>query len=149
MMARRVEPVRQAGVGVGHDDAHINNQYQSYAGAQRFIANTTRHPGCGAFVRQASWVAFRPSSASLSGLCLATQVDADAGHITQICVDPEVRGKGLGYELLRRTLASLKARGCDSVSLTVTASNKPAMRLYEKLGYWPRRRFPAFVWESL
>ena len=131
-----------------HDDARINNQYQSFAGARRFIANTTRHPGCGAFVKQASWVAFRPNALNLSGLCLATQVHKDAGHITQICVAPEERGRGLGYELLRRTLASLRARGCDAVSLTVTASNKSAMRLYERVGYWPRRRFPAFVWEA-
>ncbi len=131
-----------------HDDARINDQYQTFAGAKRFIANTTRHPGCGAFVKQASWVAFRPNSIRLSGMCLATQVDTDAGHITQICVAPEDRGKGIGYELLRRTLASLRARGCEIASLTVTASNRSAMALYERLGYWPRRRFPAFVWEG-
>ncbi len=134
---------------LGHDDARINNQYQSFTGAKRFLANTTRHPGCGAFVKQASWVAFRPGAASLSGLCLATQVDVDAGHITQICVSSQQRGQGIGYELLRRTLASFKGRGCDAVSLTVTASNKRAVDLYERLGYWPRRRFPAFVWEGL
>ena len=132
----------------GHDDSQINDQYRDATGARRFLSNTTRHTGCGAFLPAASWVAIQPGSAKISGICLATRVDADAGHVTQICVSPRDRGMGVGRELLRRTLLSLRASGCDTASLTVTASNTGALTLYQQMGFRPAQRFSAFVWES-
>jgi ribosomal protein S18 acetylase RimI-like enzyme len=71
-----------------------------------------------------------------------------AGHITQICVAPEVRGTGLGYEVLRRSLMTLQEHGCRKVSLTVTAANREAVDLYERMGFRTTRKFHAFVWEG-
>ncbi|MDA0206078.1 MAG: GNAT family N-acetyltransferase [Acidobacteria bacterium] len=132
----------------GHDDSQINDQYRDVLGARRFLANTTRHTGCGTFLPAASWVAIQPGSASISGICLATRVDEDAGHVTQLCVSPGERGMGVGRELLRRTLLSLRACACDTASLTVTDSNAGALSLYQQMGFRPTRRFSAFVWES-
>lgn len=132
----------------GHDDSQINDQYRDAAGARRFLSNTTRHTGCGAFLATASWVAVQPGASRISGICLATRVDSDAGHVTQICVSPRDRGMGIGRELLRRTLMSLRSCACDTASLTVTASNAGALRLYQRMGFRPTQRFSAFVWES-
>ncbi len=131
-----------------HDDSVINDQYREASGARRFLANTTRHTSCGPFLSSASWVAAQSGRAALSGVCLATQVDERVGHVTQICVAPTDRNQGVGRELLRRTLTSLKAHGCQAASLTVTASNAGALRLYDRLGFRPIQRFSAFVWES-
>ena len=59
----------------------------------------------------------------------------DTGHITQICVAPAVRGTGIGHELLRQSLTTLREMGCASASLTVTAANEDAVALYERVGF--------------
>jgi ribosomal protein S18 acetylase RimI-like enzyme len=75
-------------------------------------------------------------------------VAASVGHIAQICVGNGVRGTGVGYELLRQASLALREGGCRKVSLTVTASNRDAIKLYERTGFQTRRQFPAYVWEG-
>jgi ribosomal protein S18 acetylase RimI-like enzyme len=83
----------------------------------------------------------------LCGASLASLVAADVGHITQVCVAPSYQGTGLGYELMRKSMEALASHGCRSVSLTVTAANESALRLYRNMGFIERRSFSAFVWE--
>jgi len=132
----------------GHIDSLINDQYRSAAGARRFLYNIVQYPGCGAFYRPASYAAFEASTGRLCGISLASLVAADCGHITQICVSPETRGTGVGYELLRQSLTTLRNAHCRSASLTVTADNTDAVTLYERMGFDTVRRFSAFVWEG-
>lgn len=133
----------------GHIDGDINDQYRSVGGARRFLRNIIQFPGCGTFFGPASWLAVDADSSRLCGVCLASLVAAEVGHITQICVVPEARGRGLGYELLRRSLTTLARAGADKVSLTVTTANRHAVALYESVGFTVRRRFAALVWEGL
>ncbi len=132
----------------GHVDSWINDQYRSLAGARRFLYNIVQYPGCGNFFRPASYVALDTRKGNLCGLSLASLVGPEAGHITQICVSPAVRGTGVGYELLRLSLADLRQHGCRRVSLTVTASNREAVELYERTGFHTLRKFTAYVWEG-
>jgi len=132
----------------GHIDSQINDQYRSPAGARRFLANIIQYPGCGAFFAPGSFAAVDRSDGSLCGVSLASLVAHDVGHITQVCVEPSHRGTGLGYELVRRSLEALGARGCRSTSLTVTYSNETAIQLYKRMGFTTRRQFAAYVWES-
>jgi ribosomal protein S18 acetylase RimI-like enzyme len=132
----------------GHIDSRINDQYRSVTGARRFLYNIVQYPGCGTFFRPASYVAFDLEHGWLSGLSLTSGVGPEAGHITQICVAPQVRGTGAGYELLRRSLMTLRDHGCRKVSLTVTAANREAVSLYERMGFRTIRTFSAFVWEG-
>jgi ribosomal protein S18 acetylase RimI-like enzyme len=129
----------------GHVDSQINDQYRSPSGARRFLMNIVQYPGCGTFFGPASWAAV--SGGELTGVSLASLVAPDVGHITQVCVAPAARGTGLGYELVRQSLMSLAAQGCQSVSLTVTSSNRTAVRLYERMGFVNRRNFAAYIWE--
>lgn len=129
-----------------HVDSTINDQYRTPIGARRFLSNIVQYPGCGAFDRESSWVSLNKSG-RLTGLSLASQVAESIGHITQICITPETRGTGLGYELLRRSLTSMVSAGSEKASLTVTASNLEAMRLYQRLGFRAHRRFAAYVWD--
>jgi ribosomal protein S18 acetylase RimI-like enzyme len=132
-----------------HIDSRINDQYRSIAGARRFLYNIVQYPGCGAFYRPASFAAFEAATGQLCGISLASLVAEDCGHITQICVSDSVRGAGVGYELLRRSLTCLRDAHCAFASLTVTAANRSAIHLYEQVGFQTVRRFSAYVWEGL
>jgi len=131
----------------GHVDSLINDQYRSIPGARRFLMNIVQFPGCGSFFAPASFVARIPREAALGGMSLASLVAPGVGHITQLCIEPAQRGSGLGSELLRRSLLALAAHNCGSVSLTVTASNREAIRLYERMGFVNRHDFAAYVWD--
>jgi ribosomal protein S18 acetylase RimI-like enzyme len=132
----------------GHIDSRINDQYRTVAGARRFLYNIVQYPGCGSFYRPASYAAFEAGSGRLCGIALASLVAVDCGHITQICVSDAVRGAGVGYELLRRSLTTLRDAQCRFASLTVTEANEGAIRLYERVGFETLRRFSAYVWEG-
>ena len=91
---------------------------------------------------------FQRRTRSLVGLILCSQVRADVGHITQVCVLPEYRSAGLGVVLLAATTRSLRDRNFRAISLTVTQANNRAIALYERIGYISARIFDAFVWEG-
>ncbi len=133
---------------VGHIDGNINDQYQSLDGARRFLFNIIQYPGCGTFLAPASFLALDPASGELCGLLLTSSVAADTGHITQVCVAPYARGRGIGRELLRKALSALRQMNYRRCSLTVTAANTGAIDLYEQVGFTVARDFPALVWDG-
>jgi len=132
----------------GHVDSLINDQYRSPAGARRFLANIIQYPGCGTFFQPASFLALDNHTGRMVGMCLSSLVAYDVGHITQVCMTSAFKGRGCGYELMRRALNALAGTGCRSVSLTVTASNEEAIVLYQRLGFETVKRFSACVWEG-
>jgi len=133
---------------VGHVDSGINDQYRSVHGAQRFLHNIVRFPGCGIFDAESSWVLRNTRSRELLAMVLCSRVRQDSAHITQLCVSPALRGLGLGPALLRHCLLGLEATGVKSLSLTVTESNQGARRLYEQHGFRTVHRFDAMVWDQ-
>ncbi|HVY94863.1 MAG TPA: GNAT family N-acetyltransferase, partial [Bryobacteraceae bacterium] len=88
-----------AGSYKGQTDAEINSQYRSPSGARRFLSNIVEFPGCGLFHAPASFVVFDRLSGEAVGMVLASFVAEHAGHISQLCVLPGLRGMGLGREL--------------------------------------------------
>jgi len=131
-----------------HVDSQINDQYRTVAGARRFIYNIVQFPGCGTFFRQGSFVAFDPATGRMAGIALVSFVADDVGHITQLCVTPEMQGRGLGYELLRESINALRMHGARRISLTVTGLNEAAIRLYKRCGFLDVRHFLSYVWEG-
>ena len=137
-----------AGSYRGHVDAEINDQYRSIPGARHFLLNIVKFPGCGKFSADASVVAVDERTGRVCGVCLTSFVSANAGHVTQLCTLPAVRGAHIGHELLRRSLTRLVELGATSASLTVTCSNIDAVKLYESIGFQAEAKFPALVWEG-
>jgi ribosomal protein S18 acetylase RimI-like enzyme len=131
-----------------HVDSQINDQYRTVAGARRFIYNIVQFPGCGTFFRQGSFVAFDPATGLLAGIVLVSFVGDNVGHITQLCVTPQAKGRGLGYELLREAINALRIHGARRISLTVTTANVEAIRLYERCGFTRVRNFLSYVWDG-
>jgi ribosomal protein S18 acetylase RimI-like enzyme len=132
----------------GHVDSEINDQYRSANGARRFLNNIVQYPGCGSFFQPASFVSLDSATGRLSGISLCSLVSTDVGHITQICVSKAVRGTGVGYELLRRSMVALAQHNCKKASLTVTTSNLEAIELYKRTGFEKIRDFAALVWDG-
>lgn len=97
-----------------HVDAEINDQYRTLSGSLRFLNNIVRFPGCGTFDAQASFVAVHKKIRSLVGLILCSRVRHDVGHVTQVCVLPELRSHGIGVSLLSATAANLRQRNFRS-----------------------------------
>jgi len=81
-------------------------------------------------------------------LLLCSRVREDVGHVTQVCVLPELRGRRIGESLLGLCTQELRSRNFLGLSLTVTEANAKAVELYRRLGFETRRRFDAFVWEG-
>jgi ribosomal protein S18 acetylase RimI-like enzyme len=131
-----------------HIDSDINDQYRTITGSLRFLNNIVRFPGCGQFDAPSSFVAYHKPSRTPVGLILCSQVKHDVGHITQVCVLPEYRGRGIGEALLAANVEDLRKRSFAMLSLTVTEANHGAVDLYKRLGYSVDRIFDAFVWEG-
>jgi len=131
----------------GHDDARINDQYRSLAGSLRFLHNIVRFPGCGVFEANFSWMLHERRSGALVGMVLCSRVGDKVAHITQLCIAPAYRGRGLGRELLVRSAQSLLSAGFEAITLTVTEGNEQAVKLYKRFGFTLRHRFDAMVLE--
>ncbi len=132
----------------GHVDAQINDQYHTLSGSLRFLNNIVRFPGCGVFDAESSFVALDRRTQSLIGLVLCSRVRSDVGHVTQVCVLPEYRSRGIGESLIAATEGNLRKRSFSSLSLTVTEANSKAVTLYRRLNFDSKRIFDAFVWEG-
>jgi ribosomal protein S18 acetylase RimI-like enzyme len=131
----------------GHPDSLINDQYRSVAGSMRFLNNIVRYSGCGAFSPQVSHVIVERTSREMVGLILGSRVSPQSGHITQVCVHPEFRRRGLARLLLEVTAYWFLRQGATEISLTVTEANTDAVDLYLAEGYECRHTFDAAVWQ--
>jgi ribosomal protein S18 acetylase RimI-like enzyme len=131
----------------GHMDSAINDQYQTYAGAQRFLHNIIRFPGCGVFDADNSFVLRDARTNEMQAALLSSRIRPDVAHITQLCVAPALRGRGIGKALLQHCATQGTARGLTSLSLTVTEANHTAQRLYRSEGFTTLHRFDAMVWD--
>jgi ribosomal protein S18 acetylase RimI-like enzyme len=131
-----------------HVDGEINDQYRSEPGALKFLKNIIVLPGCGQFYPEASFVLHAPHTTELTGIILTSTVAPGVAHTTQICVMPGYQGHGLGSRLLSASIQSLIAHRYTALSLTVTASNRQAARLYEQFGFRTVKTFAAGVWQA-
>jgi ribosomal-protein-alanine N-acetyltransferase len=61
---------------------------------------------------------------------------------------PEYQRHGLGRRLIEAVVTTLRARKFEALSLTVTAANRLAVTLYEKIGFRNIKTFTAGVWQS-
>lgn len=130
-----------------HVDAEINDQYRTLHGSLRFLHNIVRFPGCGTFEASHSWVLNDRRTGALLGMLLCSRVADGVAHITQLCIAPSLRGRRLGFLLLGNSMRALALSGYTAISLTVTAANEGALRLYQQNGFSTRRDFDAAVFE--
>jgi len=75
----------------------------------------------------------------LAGLC-GIEVDMRAkvrhkGHVFGMYVPAERAGRGIGAALIERVVAHAREHGLKQLTLTVTAGNDAARRVYERAGF--------------
>ena len=131
----------------GHPDSIVNDQYRSAHGSLRFLNNIVRYSGCGVFSAQVSHVVVHRASRELVALVLGSRVSPESGHITQICVHPDFRRRGLARMLLNLAASCFLRQGVSEISLTVTEANTEATDLYRAEGYDCAHTFDAAVWQ--
>jgi ribosomal protein S18 acetylase RimI-like enzyme len=131
----------------GHPDSVVNDQYRSVHGSMRFLNNIVRFSGCGAFSAQVSHVIMDRASREMVALVLGSRVSPQSGHITQICVHPEFRRRGLARMMLTLAASCFLRQGVSEISLTVTEANTEAIELYRVEGYDCTHSFDAAVWQ--
>jgi ribosomal protein S18 acetylase RimI-like enzyme len=67
---------------------------------------------------------------------MARQRASHRGELVQVYVDSNYRGQNIGEKVLRQALEyAFSLDGIEQVQLSVIASNKIAIKLYEKLGF--------------
>jgi ribosomal protein S18 acetylase RimI-like enzyme len=130
-----------------HADSRINDQYCSVQGSMRFLHNIARYSGCGVFTPQVSHVVVERHTREMVALVLGSRVSPQSGHITQLCVHPRFRRRGLARMLLSVAASCFVRQGAGEISLTVTEVNGDAIDLYRRDGYDVAHTFDAAVWE--
>jgi len=130
-----------------HPDSVINDQYRTVHGSSRFLNNIVRFAGCGTFAAPVSHVIVDRARREPIALVLGSRVSPQSGHITQVCVHPAYRRKGLARLLLSVAAFCFMRQGATEISLTVTEANNQAIDLYRDEGYECRHIFDASVWQ--
>ena len=131
-----------------HVDGEINDQYRSEAGGMKFLRNIVLLPGCGQFLPEASFIVRPGTGERPIGMVLTSTVAEGVGHTTQLCVMPGHQGHGVGRQLMEHSIQALRREGYEALSLTVTSINRPAVQLYEHLGFRTIKTFAAGVWQA-
>jgi len=60
---------------------------------------------------------------------------AGEGHILNCCVAPAWQGRGFGRHLVEHLIDGARARDTEFLFLEVRPSNRPALGLYQRLGF--------------
>ena len=66
---------------------------------------------------------------------LCSSLIIDEGHILNLAVHPDYRGRGIACELIKDMLDCLKGEGCRFIFLEVRSSNEVAKKMYEKFNF--------------
>ena len=57
------------------------------------------------------------------------------GRITELVVDKDYRGKGIGKKLLLKMKEHLKTNGCEKIMIAVFGYNESAIKFYKENGF--------------
>jgi ribosomal protein S18 acetylase RimI-like enzyme len=125
-------------------DAALNLTYSTPATCRTFVETLVVRSGCGQFDAEAS--RFAEGSRGPLGVLIASRLSRTNGHVCQVSVAPEAEGSGIGRALVGRALAAFREQGLTSATLSVTAQNTRAHRLYELAGFTVQRVFAAHAW---
>jgi ribosomal-protein-alanine acetyltransferase len=85
-------------------------------------------------------VAAGPPGRVVAYALLLFRAKARRARLYSLAVDPDARGLGLARTLLAAAEAEARRRGAAALTLEVRIDNRPAIRLYEALGYRRRAR---------
>jgi ribosomal protein S18 acetylase RimI-like enzyme len=83
---------------------------------------------------------------TLAAACLLTWPLGGIAHVSEVATAPAHRLRGLARHCLAESLENAFARGsASSATLSVTATNRAALSLYESMGFVPRVHYGSHV----
>ena len=111
-----------------------------------------KHPtveGIRAYIGEGSMYLYRENDAIVGAMAVTMyqgedyhaidwteQVTDDRVAVIHIlAVSPDAQGKGIGSEMIREAIRLARIKGMQAIRLDALASNTPAHRLYERLGF--------------
>ena len=98
------------------------------------------HRATGQFNPQACRI-YHASGRDVGILLLAEHPDRDVWEVAYMGVVPEFRGLGFGRAILVSGIDLVRGSGRATMEIAVDVANRPALRLYESLGFSEMRRF--------
>src|SRR5215475_12874212 len=95
-----------------------------------YVQQLTTGTGCGRLITEAS-VCVPGGPNRLLAVGLVTRIAEGTSHLVQLAVDPQMRGRHLGSQLLENVCAAANLAGCTRMTLFVGGRNSRARSLYE------------------
>jgi ribosomal protein S18 acetylase RimI-like enzyme len=129
----------------GGVDAEIGQHYRTYEGCELVLQNLLNQGDGGIPILEASAMA-RHRGRGI-GFIILSEIAARQGHLPQVAVLPEYQRRGLGRLLVSYGLSRLAELGFETLSLIVSRLNRPALRMYQLMGFQSVLSFPVFTWE--
>lgn len=88
------------------------------------------------FFKSTSFVAELPSK-ELCGFILGfiSQENPEEAYMHLLCVDPKIRGRYIGKNLVEKFMEEASLRGCNKVYVITKPINWKAISFYKKLGF--------------
>lgn len=71
--------------------------------------------------------------------CVSALTHDGAGEVDSLFVESDLRGHGIGTELVRRALEWLRSEKAAAIIIEVAYGNDEALPFYERFGFLPRR----------
>ena len=112
------------------NQAWIEQFYQLEEEDRRFLADPERY-----ILASGGMVFFLLEGEQVAGTCGIMKMDSETYELVRMAVDSAHRGKGYGEQLVQHASNWAKSRGARQVILETGSILKPAIRLYERLGF--------------
>ena len=104
-------------------------EYELIDGKDPYLENTQSH-----IMDKGGQVFFAKLNDTIVG-CVAIIPGTDYMEIMKLAVEPEQRGRGIGYKLLEHALSYCKKLKIKKVVLETSTKLKSAIKLYHQLGF--------------
>jgi ribosomal protein S18 acetylase RimI-like enzyme len=95
-----------------------------------YVQQLTTGTGCGRLMTDAS-VCVPGGPNRLLAVGLVTRIAESTSHLVQLAVDPQMRGRHLGAQILENLCSAANLAGCTRMTLFVGGRNSRARSLYE------------------
>ena len=124
-----------------------SSSFDTVDSCERILRQIVLDEVCGSFDPAGSQVA--RLEGEVAALTILTWPAPGVAHLSEVATAPAFQRRGLGRYCLSEALTTAFAQqGATRATLSVTASNRPAVVLYESMGFRPRVGYLSHLWRG-